>query len=398
MNILMILDGEFPPDDRVEKEAILLIREGNKVSLLCLNYGSFKETEDYKGISISRLKINRTFRNKIMASYLVLPFYRMFWEKNIRRYTRENPTDIIHIHDLPLTDIAVRMREAGNVKVVCDQHEYYSNWIVNTAHYNTFGGRIVRFLSNWASYERKNLTKADLVITVEEPLREIYISRVGLDPNRVVALPNTPVAEIFNPEKTDSKINQKYSDKFVVFYAGSVDILRGINTIIESLQYLRDSIPNLMFVCAGRFRGKYYNPVGYSEKLGVADMTDFPGWIPHSTLPYYISASNVCLHVPPSISLEVNNSIATKIYQYVLMNKPLIVGQARMMKDFVEVNRIGLSIRESDPRDLAEKIKLMYSSPALVSEFVTNTKKIAPRYSWEETSKQFLEQYKKLIS
>jgi glycosyltransferase involved in cell wall biosynthesis len=395
MNILMILDGEFPPDDRVEKEAVSLIKAGNRVSMLCLNYGNFSEQEEYNGIFVKRLKINKKFRNKIMATYLILPFYRIFWSSAINKFLKNKQVDVIHIHDLPLSDIGIRLKKSHKIMVVCDQHEFYSNWIVNTAHFNTFIGKIVKFFSNWSAYERENLSLADLVITVEEPLKKIYISNVGLEEKKIVVLPNTPTASIFDPRRKDEKISEKYRNNFVIFYAGHIDILRGINTILESLPLLRESIPNIKFVFAGQFTGKYYDPLSYIEKLGVTDLTDYLGWVPLSSLPYYISASHICLHVPPAISLEVNSSIATKIYQYVLMNKPLIVGQAKLMKQFVESNKIGLSIKDSDPYDLAEKIKLLHSSPSLITEFISNTRKIAAAYSWEKTSIPFIEYYQK---
>jgi glycosyltransferase involved in cell wall biosynthesis len=396
MNILMILDGEFPTDDRVEKEALSLLSEGNKVYLLCLNWGKFAKSENYKGIEIVRININKSLRNKLQATYLILPFYRMIWKKAINDQITRYSVNIIHIHDLPLSDIAIKLRKKYPLKVVCDQHEFYSNWIVNTAHYNTFIGKIVKLFSNWAVYEKRNLLQADMVITVEEPLKEIYISKVGLDRKKVVALPNTPASSIFDTQMTDVSINEKYKNNYVLFYAGHLDILRGINTIIESLPLLKDSIPNLKFVFAGKFTKKYYDPLKYIETLGVSDLTDYLGWVPQARLPYYISASNICLHVPPAISTEVNSSIATKIYQYVLMNKPLIVGQAKLMKDFVETNRIGLVINDSDPQDLAEKILMLHSSPSLVDEFTANTKKIAPRYSWKTTSRPFIQYYQNL--
>lgn len=396
MNILMILDGEFPPDDRVEKEAMSLISEGNKVWLLCLNYGKFSNTENYKGIEIIRISINKSLRNKLQATYLILPFYRMIWKNAIRKIITRHNVNIIHIHDLPLSDIAINLRKRYNIKVVCDQHEFYSNWIVRTAHYNTFTGKIVKALSDWSRYERKNLLKADLVVTVEEPLKKIYLSRLGLDENKLVVLPNTPVSSIFNPEMRDKNITEKYHNNFVIFYAGHIDILRGINTIIESLPLLRERIPNLKFLFAGHFTKRYYNPLEYIEKMGVSDLCDYLGFIPLESLPFYISASDICIHVPPALSMEVNNSIATKVYQYVLMNKPLIVGQARLMKEFVENNRIGLCIKDSDPNDLAEKIVQLYSSPSLVKEFITNTRKIASTISWEVTSRPFIHSYKNL--
>jgi glycosyltransferase involved in cell wall biosynthesis len=398
MNILMILDGEFPPDERVEKEALSLINEGNTISILCLTYGAHPLEENYKGINVKRLVINRNFRNKIMATYLVVPFYRIFWKKAINKHLRENQTDIVHVHDLPLSDIAINLRKKYNYKVVCDQHEFYSNWIVRTAHYNTLTGKIVKALSRWDKYEKKNLSKADLVVTVEEPLKEIYLSKVGLDGRKVVVLPNTPNASMFDPSKKDPELIGKYRANFVIFYAGTIDILRGLNTIIEALPLLRNDIPGLKFIFAGRFRGKYYNPVEYIEKLGVTDLTEYLGWVPLEKLPAYIAASHICLHVPPATSMEVNNSIATKIYQYVLMNKPVIVGQARMMREFVEGNRVGMSIKESDAGDLADKIRILYNTPSMRDEFIANSRKIAQKYSWEETSRPFIESYKKLTS
>ena len=190
MDILMILDSEFPPDDRVEKEALTLIRAGNNVSMICLNYGNHKGHEVYLGLGIRRLSINKTLRNKIMATYLVLPFYRWFWKNAISKFIKENHVDVIHIHDLPLSDIAVSLRRTQKISVVCDQHEYYSNWIVNTAHYNTFTGKIVKSLSNWKKYEIRNLSHADIVITVEEPLKSIYISETGIKEDKIVVLPN----------------------------------------------------------------------------------------------------------------------------------------------------------------------------------------------------------------
>jgi glycosyltransferase involved in cell wall biosynthesis len=398
MKILMILDGEFPPDERVEKEAISLINEGNNVSILCLNYGKQTVEELYKGIHIHRIRINRSIRNKLLGTYLILPFYRLIWRRSILRLLAKFPADIIHIHDLPLSDIGVSLGKSHGLKVVCDQHEFYSNWIVNTAHYNTFLGTIVKSFSNWKKYEKTNLSKADLVITVEEPLRKIYISEVGINPEKIIVTPNTPSVSVFNREQIDHDIIEKYRENFMIFYAGHLDILRGIDTVIESLPLLRDSIPGLKFVFAGQFTEKYYNPLKYIEKLGVADLTEYLGWKPLSVLPSYIAASDVCIHVPPAISLEVNSSVATKIYQYIVMWKPVIVGQARMMRQLVEDHRIGMSIKESDPQDLADKIKLLYTKPSLLKEYSENARKIAPNYTWEVTSRPFTDCYNKLKS
>jgi glycosyltransferase involved in cell wall biosynthesis len=394
MNVLMILDGEFPPDERVEKEALSLLSAGNRIFILCLNYGKFKDSENYRGINIFRIRINKSLRNKLHATYLIQPFYRILWKRKIESIITENSINAIHIHDLPLSDIGIRLRGKHHLKIICDQHEFYSNWIVRTAHYNTFAGKIIRFFSNWEKYELKYLPLADLVVTVESPLLDLYVNSRHVDPKKIVVLPNTPSGAVFNQDNIDNTIVEKYKKNFVLLYAGHIDILRGINTIIESLPLIRNTILNFKFVLAGKFNKKYYDPLKYAQSLGVDDLIEYHEWIPLNLLPSYIAASSVCIHIPPALTQEVNNTIASKIYQNIVMNKPTITGQASMMKNFVEKNKIGVSIKESDPVDLAEKLKHLYSDPEQVSLFVNNTKLISERYFWEVTSESFLGYYK----
>jgi glycosyltransferase involved in cell wall biosynthesis len=151
---------------------------------------------------------------------------------------------------------------------------------------------------------------------------------------------------------------------------------------------------NFKFVLAGKFNKKYYDPLKYAQSLGVDDLIEYHEWIPLNLLPSYIAASSVCIHIPPTLTQEVNNTIASKIYQNIVMNKPTIVGQALLMKNFIEENKIGVCIKESDPVDLAEKLKYLYFNPEQVNLFVNNTKLISERYFWEVTSESFLEYYK----
>lgn len=394
MNILMILDGEFPPDERVEKEALSLTSAGNRIFILCLNYGKQKDSENYRGIEILRITINKSLRNKMQALYLIFPLYRILWRKKIKSVIREKSIDVIHIHDLPLSDIGIRFRKKYSLRVVCDQHEFYSNWIVKTAHYNTFAGKLISFFSNWEKYERSNLSKADLVITVESPLRDLYVNTRNVDNKKIIILPNTPLKSLFNYENVDKTIVESYRNYFVLLYAGHIDILRGIDTIIGALPIVRNAIPGFRFILAGKFNKRYYDPLAYAKQLGVDDMIEYHEWIPLNQLPSYIAASRICIHIPPAISREVNSTIASKIYQNIVMNKPTIVGQAEMMKNFIEKNNIGVSIKESDAADLADKLKLLYSDPELVRLLEENTKLIAEKYYWEVTSAPLLGHYR----
>jgi len=392
MRILMILENTFPPDVRVEKEALSLIKSGHKVLILCYSLDKKPNYENYKSIGVYRFQINKVLRNKLAGLHLILPFYQKLWEYQIKKIIKTNKIDILHIHDLPLCKVGVKLKKLFGYKLVCDQHEYYSNWIVHTDTYNKFPGNIINYFSNWKKFEKDYLPQSDLVITIEEPLRTIYIKNIGIDPSKIICVPNTPLKSIFNKNNIKLEIVKKYQKHFVIFYAGGIDILRGINIIMESLILLKSSIPNIKFVFAGNiFKG--YNPLQHAEELGVSDLIEYTGFLPIEEIPTYIFSSDICVFVPPVNREEINKTIATKIYQYLAMKKPIIVSQAKLMHDFVISNKIGLVLNEYSKENFAEKVMVLYNSPNLRKKISKNAELISENYYWEKTSEMLINMY-----
>jgi glycosyltransferase involved in cell wall biosynthesis len=303
----------------------------------------------------------------------------------------------IHIHDLPLSKTGYQLARKYNLKLICDQHEYYSNWIVRTRHYNTELGKIIRKFSNWSKYERKYLQKADLVITVADSLKEIYINQVKVSPLRVITLPNTPRMSDFNPENVHEDIVGKYKNKFVLFYGGSLDELRGIDFILQGVSRLKREIHNLLFLVAGK-ENRSFNLQSLVKQYQVEKVVEYVGWVPLSMLSSYVAASNVCLFVPRADNMEINNTIATKIYQYAAMGKPVIVSEARLMKEFVEANRLGFSVHFGNAEELCQSILNLRSSPEITEHIKDKAVTIAQQYSWEKTSMEWLNYYDHLKS
>jgi glycosyltransferase involved in cell wall biosynthesis len=398
LKIGMILDRDFPPDDRPEKEAISLIQAGHEVNLLCYTATNKPLKETYKGIKITRFHLSEKVHKKLSAAYLALPLYRWLYTKQIKRFIIENNLDVLHIHDLPMTDIGHRFAQKYNLKIVCDQHEYWSNWIGKTYHYNTFLGKIVKFISDWKKYEYKNLISADLVITVSDRLRQLYIEDVGLDPQKIITVPNTPASSVFQVKNVDYKIVKKYDEHFMLFYAGAIDILRGLDLIVQAIALIKNDIPELKFVLAGRF-ARGCNLLELAESLDISTMVEYLGWLQVSQLPSYIAASKLCVYTPPAdTSDEINNTIHTKLYQYVAMKKPIIISQAKMMRDFVIDNNLGFEIGEQNPGMLAKKILHIYQNyPEVIKVVQKQGQKLIDQGEifWDQTVRELIEQYKR---
>jgi glycosyltransferase involved in cell wall biosynthesis len=393
--VIMVLETRFPSDERVEKEILTLISRGYEVHLACSSRSKELESEKYKGFHIHRLPLSPLWF-KLSALVLILPAYLRKWTRFAEKLQKTFDFNIVHIHDLPLSKVGFRLQEKFGLKLVCDQHEYYSNWIVDTAHYNTFSGRIVKFLSRWKNYERRALLKADLVITVAEPLREQYISEYQLSAEKVITLPNTPSKEVFVQNKVDEKLFPEYKENFVLLYFGGLDILRGIDNIIKAIPAIILEIPNFKFVIAGKTSGGY-DPVRTSIEMKVEEYVDYLGWLDIQQLPSLIAMSNLGVFTPPSDRTEINKTIATKNYQFLVMNKPILVGKAIYMKEFTEKNGIGLSIDEENTEEIANAIIDFASDKGKQKRMVDQCSKIGPEYYWENTAKSLISGYKKLI-
>lgn len=388
MNILMVLEGVFPQDERVEKEIVSLREKGHDVRIATYSFISLPFSEEYEGYTIYRKRLSK-FLYKLSAATLVLPFYFAFWRKYLLTIYKEWKFDAIHVHDLPLAKLGYEFKRDFGTYFVADQHEFYSNWIVKAAHYNKLPGKIIKLLSNWKKYEYSYLHKADLICTVEQPLKELYIKLHQLDSEKIVVIANTPLKKIYSKKK-----RRREDESFILFYCGGLDILRGLETPIRALLLLKDIIPNIKISLVGKVN-KHFDPIAYAKDLGLEKHIEFRGWVHYNNLPEEIDESDICFFTPPANRDEINNTIATKIYQYMAREKPVIVGQAIYMKKFVEKNGIGISIDEKRPEEFARAVLKIYETPDLGKEFSANAREKVDAYYWENTVKALEDFYSK---
>jgi glycosyltransferase involved in cell wall biosynthesis len=382
----MLLTAEFPPDNRVNKEAKSLVNAGFELYLLSLNHSNRPATEELNGYKIVRFFMPKFFHKKLSPLYLLLPIYRWIWVYQVQKFIEKYGIEILHIHDLPLTDIGVMMKRKYGIKLVADQHEYYSNRIKSHAHYNTKIGKIVNLLSNWDAFEKKYLPEADLIITVEAPMISIYTDTIGISKEKLVAVPNTPdkdEARWIDLAKTERIPKRK---DFVVLYVGVVDVQRGLDQMVRALPILREKIPNLVFRIAGRM-AKNTGFFQLADELGVRDMIDFVGWKSGRELADVLVNADVGISLDLPTSEQLEMTIPTKIYQYLLAGLPVIVTDRKYMKEFVEGNGVGSVFSTGNIEELTDKILQIFDKTEDIQNIEKHVSQVKDNIHWEETVK-----------
>ena len=396
MRIGMILDYTFPPDPRVENEAISLIKAGHEVFLFCLNFTNEKEREVINGINVCRYKCT-ILDYKLSALSYTVPLYSLLMKPRIKAFIIENKIEALHIHDIRIADAVFKANKEFNLPTVLDLHDNMPEVMKLYPHLQKFPGKYIISPEKWKVKEEQFIQKATKIITVSNEFIEEVVVRTNIASDKIVLVPNT-IRESFYKEATiNDSITERYKDKKVVLYLGDTHIRRGLQTAIAAVKELSTEIPEIKLVIVGK------NSTDTILKKQVADLSieefvDFEGWQNVLLFPSYIKASTVCIS-PLHRNIQHDVAYANKIFQYMSFAKALLVSDAVAQKKLIERVGSGLVHKERSVADFKIKLVTLFDNPDERKNMGWKGKEfIENEFTWEQTSKNLLHLYDNIIS
>ncbi|MCB0458606.1 MAG: glycosyltransferase family 4 protein [Flavobacteriaceae bacterium] len=393
MKIGMILDKEFPPDPRVENEAVTLVQEGHEVFLFCLTYNASEKREEViNGIRVKRY-LSSKIEYKLSALAYTVPFYTFLIQKKITSFLNEVNVDAMHIHDIRVAEAAFKAAEKCKLPVVLDLHDNLPEIMKFYPHLQKFPGKYLIKPSKWKIKEEYFIKKAEKVITVSNEFMEEVLSRVPSAKKKISVVPNTIRRAFYNDYTIEQSIIEKYKNSFVILYLGDTGIRRGLLTTIEAMPTLAKTIKNCKLVIVGTNTSDTILKEKVKE-LNISNLVDFEGWKDMELFPSYIIASSICIS-PLYRNIQHDVAYPNKIFQYSSFEKPILVSDAKAQKSIVENKKIGLVHKEKDSDDFAEKVLLLHEDEQLRKELGSNGKKfIENEFCWEKTSRSLINLYR----
>lgn len=394
MRIGMILDKTFPPDPRVENEAVSLVKNGFEVYLFCLTYGNQKREEIINGIKVKRYKSNK-FIYKLSALVYTVPFYSFIMSKKINHFLQENKIEAIHIHDIQIAEAVFKVNKNLKLPTVLDLHDNMPEVIKFYPHLQKFPGKQLISPSKWKRKEEEFIKKATKICTVSKEFINEVVNRTGIPKDKIVLVPNTVQKDFYKNAKIHNSILKKYKNNFVILYLGDTAIRRGLLTAIESLPHLINKIPNIKLVIVG---SNTTDSILFDrvKNLNLNNYVNFEGWKNVALFPSYIKASTICIS-PLYRNKQHDVAYANKLFQYMSFGKPLLVSNAIAQKKLIEEVNSGLIHKEKDANDFAKKILMLYADENLRSKLGENGKYfVENEFNWEKTSKKLIDLYKNI--
>jgi glycosyltransferase involved in cell wall biosynthesis len=394
MKIGMILDKTFPPDPRVENEAISLVKKGFEVYLFCLTYGNQEKEEIINGINVKRYTSNK-FIYKSSALVYTFPFYSFVMAKKIKSFLVVNAIEVIHIHDMQIAEAVFKANKKLKLPTVLDLHDNMPEVIKFYPHLQMFPGKQLISPVKWKQKEEEFIKKATKICTVSQEFIDEVVDRTGISKNKIVLVPNTVQREFYKNAKIDHSILNKYKNKFVLLYLGDTAIRRGLLTAIQAMPQLIKKIPSIKLVIVG---SNTTDSILFEEvsTLKLDNYVDFEGWQNVALFPSYIKASAICIS-PLYRNKQHDVAYANKLFQYMSFGKPLLVSNAIAQKKLVKKVNSGLVHKEKDASDFAEKVLKLYKNENLRKELGINGKHfIENEFNWEKTSEKLIDLYKNI--
>ncbi|PIE49122.1 MAG: glycosyl transferase [Flavobacteriales bacterium] len=394
MRIGMILDKTFPPDPRVENEAVSLLNAGHKVFLFCLGYGNFPVKETIEGTEIRRYKSNK-LEYKLSALAYTFPFYTDIMKSKIKHFLTNNSIEAIHIHDIRIADAVFKANDKLNLPIVLDLHDNMPEVMQFYPHLQKFPGKYLISPQKWKQKEEEFIQKATKIVTVSNEFKKEVIGRTKIDNSKIVVVPNTVRKNFYQKFTLKNDILERYKNSYVILYIGDTGLRRGLQTAIEATTKLKDKILNLKLVIVGKNTTDYVLKQQV-KKLNLYEFVDLEGWQSMGSFPSYIMASSVCIS-PLHCNIQHDVAYANKLFQYMSLGKPVLVSNATAQKNLIEKVNSGLVHEDRNDKDFAAKVLKLYTNRDFAKELGENGKKfIENEFYWEKTSLKLTNLYNNL--
>lgn len=389
----MILDKTFPPDPRVENEALALISSGHQVFLFSLTYDN-QTDEKIKGIHVKRYASSK-LEYKLSALSYTVPFYKKMMSKKIALFLKENNIEIIHVHDMVVAEAVFEVNKKFALPVVLDLHENRPEIMKTYPHLKKFPGNLLISTRVWKQKEGELVRKSDRTIVVTKEAKTDLKKRLGIQDEKIVVVPNTVKSSFYKDFDLEPTILERYKDKFIILYLGDTGLRRGLLSVIEALGVLsnNDALMNkVKLVIVGKNSTDEVLKSRVRE-LGLEQIVDFEGWQDERLFPSYLKVAAIGIS-PLHRNQHHDTTYANKLFQYMSFGLAVLVSDALAQKNLVEEVESGLVHKEKDAIDISEKIITLYQNPELSSKLGMNGKEfIEEKFYWEKVSDNLKDLY-----
>ena len=385
MKALMVLQTDFPPDIRLEKEIGALNAAGIEVSLLC-RYQADRAPDFDIEVEILPMVKGRQMLNRLLTIPL---FFNPFWLVKILGVIKKQNIDLLHVHDLPLAPLVIFIARLLGKPVVYDMHEHYPAMLRETTkgksplkYYVTRNAWMAERLDNWS------IRRANTLLYTASEFTELLADKVSPD-QTCVLVSNTEEIPALHQSEVAGKTHQPIRLCFVGGYGRS----RPLIPLVKAIHSLRGQVAfHLEIVGKGSDEDRIREIIRLNE---LENQVSLIPWVPLESVWERIQAADLCL-LPQIKNEHSDHVLPHKIFQYLKYAKPVLAGNCRPLMRIVNGGDCGFVADFLKMEELQEAL-LRIADANLPQLGRNGYEHIAELYSWDKDAKRLVKAYRDLV-
>jgi glycosyltransferase involved in cell wall biosynthesis len=380
LHVVMIGPFAFKPKGTVSVRAFFmaraLVQRGHRVTILMPPYDNLADSGRISEQDGVRLE-NMVMRGNDAWHQLVVPL-------RLARRAVQLDADVVHVFKpIGYSGLAgMWLRRLSRRPLVLDTDDWEGTGGWNDV--NPYPALWKR-LFNWQ--ERWMARHADMVTVVSRTL-QTQVWGFGVDPARVIYLPNGPDARLHHRAEPGEAQKKAIRDALAVgdapfaLYLGHIPHGTDLDLALDALARIGDTRPEARLVIAGVGDG-LPDLEAHAQAIGVAERTIFPGWIEHEQAHLYISAADAIVN-PYRDTLINRSKCAGKVVSAMAMGKAMVTSRLGQNLEYIEDGRSGLLTEPGDVGDLARALLAVLSDREWAAEIGRNARqRIWEKFDWD---------------
>lgn len=371
IEIALITSGHDPLDDRIfYKEALALKQAGYKVIIIAPCDKSFIR-EGIKVECIPKFE-NRFMRFSLTNILLILKTFKL------------KPA-IVHFQDADTLPFAPVLKMLKRIKIIYDVHEDYTAQILQKGWIKPAFLRII-VSKMWGKIEKHVSAYMDAIIVAEPG---IYKRFTKYKVTNLILLRNFVILNLMKPKISEYSSDSKET---ILVYVGLLDINKGVDVIIKSLEYLDNA--NIKLWLYGAWGNENFKK--YCQSLKGYRKVEYKGQTNMEEIYKILPEADIGLAVFKR-TVKHQKSLPIKLFEYMGAGLAIVISDFDYWRKLF--SKCALFVNPDNPKDVAEKIKALIGDPYLKKKLALNGKKLVEeKYNWEKESKKLIKLYSKLLN
>lgn len=239
------------------------------------------------------------------------------------------------------------------------------------------------------SLEKLCISLASQVWVVVEERRQ-QLANSGVPQKKLNVVSNTPyLREVEYFATLEKKSPWAFTDeKTTLAYVGTINELRGLDIVVESVPHLLENSTEIEVAIAGD--GPYRSVLQRRVKqLGVEDYVRFEGWVNANQVPQFLAAADIGV-IPHHVNGFTNTTVPNKLFDYMQAGLPVLASEMDPVARILRKENCGKTFQSgASSEDFAQILReLIESDLSILAE--NGRTAIERRYNWEQEADTIL--------